>query len=948
MSVQKNSLDALLPFYGGDGRGKLFTVFNYRGTEFRLPLNSAANPESIEGSVLHNLMLNKNYDDASKSSGMKGSDSDNDMHNQFVDFVVRVAEFHRSIDSPVGVGSTVSEVEDELRRAADQALNTKASTLKRKIGGVFNIDQTAHAGKPTLRQDTGITNDATLFDYLNALMLSESKYIKPDDVRDATSLARAVPRPVFSDGSSNFGEELKTYVGDCDGSADGTLCLLTFWDPSNPKTSAGRAIKNLLGSNPENMKKVTDTLSTKLTDTLVNYAVAFYSAVAVVGDATADLKAKFSELKREDNGTRNDLRSNLVESLIRGATEAVKSAVGDVTSGSFTTLSVPAAYDLYTNVFARWGDLDPDVRAFYSQQVQLFRRHSMTASEWKVVEDPTSVSVTTLDRSLYRLNLVKSVAGAKDTRFEATLPFVPASVTGLWYTDASGMKQKIERGKYGANVLKVLYRAVYNGAVPQVSGSEGKASVSLNASGLPRLSKFDLNDSTLVRHVVLAKKQEQAKVSARASSSRPADGSFDDILQDMTSGLRYQRDSAGRLFREENGSKVYYDEDGDGVAKALAASSSCFTTGVGVKGDCDEVFRCLLSGDPTNLSKCLSMLRNRDMFQVAAEEFTKMEPNIARRILKTFGIRQGTEFNAELGRKIYVPETYDNWVAEVVNKSAENKLMSVEARDAILSNTGLASYLQGLLSMVRSNPAILNKDLVSGTKVSASEAVPDYLKQLGIQWFVSPVAQGSSAAVSLGADLLKSGIVMSPLEVKTPLPVPLALAMANVSVNKGNLFPMMAGGNPSLYKKRANDGMISNSEMLRNMFTVAFEEMARNGKELVEEDKERIYEAIGKVNKLEGQLLQFLDYMQVYNDLQAAMRANGSFTKEQEQLSLADLKRTSATAAYLLEASSDLEGCISRNVQSQSTLTSDLVGKVYKALTDAAVGKQNPVIAPVL
>jgi len=194
---------------------------------------------------------------------------------------------------------------------------------------------------------------------------------------------------------------------------------------------------------------------------------------------------------------------------------------------------------------------------------------------------------------------------------------------------------------------------------------------------------------------------------------------------------------------------------------------------------------------------------------------------------------------------------------------------------------------------------------------------------------------------------LKSGIVLSPLEVKTPLPVPLALAMANVSVNKGNLFPMMAGGNPTLYKKRANDGMISNSEMLRNMFTVAFEEMSRNGKELVDEDKERIYEAIAKVNKLEGQLLQFLEYMQVYNDLQAALRANGSFTKEHEQMSLADLKRNSSTAAYLLEASSDLEGCIARNVQSQSSLTSDLIGKVYKALTDAAVGKQNPVIAPV-
>jgi hypothetical protein len=258
-----------------------------------------------------------------------------------------------------------------------------------------------------------------------------------------------------------------------------------------------------------------------------------------------------------------------------------------------------------------------------------------------------------------------------------------------------------------------------------------------------------------------------------------------------------------------------------------------------------------------------------------------------------------------------------------------------------------------MLTMLRANPVILNIDLKTSapsTTSATAEPVPDYLKALGINWFVSPVAPGSSAAVSLGAELLKSSIVMSPLEVRTPLPVPLALTMGNVSLNRGNpLLPgfAMAGGNPSLYKKRASDGMISNSEMLNNMFAVAFDEMRKNGKELVADDVARINTAIGKVNKLEGQMLQLLEYMQVYNDLQAVLRANGSFTKEHEKLTLADLKRKSATAAYLLEASSDLEGSLSSNIQRQNTITSDLIGKVYKALTDAAVGKQNSGIGPV-
>ena len=100
MAATTNTMyDDLAPFFGSEAkRARLFVALNYRGTQFRVPLNTAENPDTLMNEPIWQLMLAKNYT-STENSGDKVISKD------FITFVQNVASFHHKLDKSQNTSS---------------------------------------------------------------------------------------------------------------------------------------------------------------------------------------------------------------------------------------------------------------------------------------------------------------------------------------------------------------------------------------------------------------------------------------------------------------------------------------------------------------------------------------------------------------------------------------------------------------------------------------------------------------------------------------------------------------------------------------------------------------------------------------------------------------------------------------------------------------------------
>ena len=108
-----NFYDDISPFFSNDGRGAQFVHFNYKGNEYESSINTSKNTDSIIGEPLFQLMVANNY--LSKTADQ----NINDIHQDFVDFIVKIALSHRNLDKPstnvTDIMRNVNLVDNELK-----------------------------------------------------------------------------------------------------------------------------------------------------------------------------------------------------------------------------------------------------------------------------------------------------------------------------------------------------------------------------------------------------------------------------------------------------------------------------------------------------------------------------------------------------------------------------------------------------------------------------------------------------------------------------------------------------------------------------------------------------------------------------------------------------------------------------------------------------------------
>ena len=357
--------------------------------------------------------------------------------------------------------------------------------------------------------------------------------------------------------------------------------------------------------------------------------------------------------------------------------------------------------------------------------------------------------------------------------------------------------------------------------------------------------------------------------------------------------------------------------------------------GVGIEKDnangCRMVRDCLLSGNKQNLAACLAMYKDQDMFKVAQREVASMNPKIALQLLKTFGFEVKKETSG-----LYLPPTFEYWMSNILPKTG----LSEETVNTIKSNHQLMQYLRGVVQIIRSNPAILNKDLTKSRTSKYNN------KGAELQTFYQPT-QIKECDMKNMTDLVLQQSVLLSRPVMPALQMPLGMQLGNVNQvvmpNFLNGAYRMNGGG-SKY-----DAQCVNACALESTFKFTLEEMERNGKMLVDEDKARITQAIDKVARREKQLVQLLDDLRLFTKLN---RVNPNSTSTQiTETNLNDITHAARTArdsgSNITEmAIGNLSQSVSGNINETFRLINDIL-KVQQPMVDVIAGRNSSYLSSV-
>jgi hypothetical protein len=586
-------------------------------------------------------------------------------------------------------------------------------------------------------------------------------------------------------------------------------------------------------------------------------------------------------------GQENYLHENMVDLIINAA--MFHRTIDPAGALARMTGATPGVNSILTNVYAVWDELSDSVRKFYMTHLYLLEQ--TTANVWIIPSD-IKAAVAKIRSGDVRLNLTKvdSKNPASDVLFATTLPRLPASVNGFKYSSAAGV-QTVQLAAHTPDFLKDLYMSVYR--TGNMSPPVGGAAPAYRAA----LSAFSLDTEKFIQSTLAASGAPLGAPAAPVVAGPFADN-FDDLYESLTTGVKYIKKSDGLLYRQEPGkSEVQFD-----INEVKEVARGC---GTRTNAACDvSVYRCLLSGEPRNLSSCLNKLKDANMFNVAKKEVDEMSPKVALQLLKTFGFK--VAYDPKLGKN--APPSFEHWVANVLPRSVDN----AETLNAIRGNVQLMNYLNGVVNLIRGNTDLIDQKAVTPTgKTYASKA--------GVSYFVAPPSSGRS---TVGPVVLQQGIL-------TPRSSSLDLSLIQ---RLPNLFGSLRGLSLGNMMGGAHKDLCFNARALAQMFDTTYSEMERHGKVLVDADKQRINDAVKRVNHLEEQLMRINEDIKQFNKLHSIISAGQGL----DEVNLKDVvnSRTQITA----DAISNLVSAATQNVNEQSRLGSDLVFQVQHAILRTLTG----------
>lgn len=571
-----------------------------------------------------------------------------------------------------------------------------------------------------------------------------------------------------------------------------------------------------------------------------------------------------------------------IDGLRQAAPAAGKAPFGAMQSTAMGRAN-NASDKLYQQIYTNFASLDESTRQFYQQLLNIIDVRGNV-----VAQAPTGPNQA-------RLNLLKvDPRNSKSAViFQQTLPLMPA---GTFHVNATGVKLQLD-----GDGLRQFYRNEYLGA----GGFAGQSGGAGLADFFPDWAATPANPNGLdvAKFTAALVYATNKKVQAQDGDVK---GDFDGVY-DLVTGKLYDVDAQGNLTKD--GVVV----DAKSYANDIAAGKvNCYGTNL---ADCDKVFECLLSGDSKRLGRCLAKLRSADMGLVASKEVKDMRPEVALKLLKTFGI----ELREEYGMK--VPMEFLEWRATMESR------VGADAADAIKQNKKLLEYLRQVVHLVRANPEIIgdNRQTLNARKQQAAHS--------GVQpprKFIAP----SVRAVPASTMLLRTipGMVQ---QISMPAPPMLPPGIAGFGYGPVAGFPygLLSGG--------AQGDLTETAQGLQNSFSKVLTDLQNSGKDLVDNDKKLIENAIKKVSKNEKQIRHALNELSAFTKLNDTLK-NGL----PQALELKDIDGSSRLVSVSKNVAT-LNTNVGSLARENQALITQLYNNVFKSLASLRLGVSSSNLVPV-
>lgn len=376
-------------------------------------------------------MLVKNY-----TTPKERDMNDNDIHYQFVDFIVRTALLHKELDRSTSAFPTAKKMSDSFDAAVDLTLNKTLTqidnfdssrspnqevvqniitTVRNSLNGRVGIDDITY--EDLLNTAAGTTpNNAmskTYYDFLCAAVFSLSYQLlnaganKPINAQTISILKNAMNAFVGNCKTTARGIPLPANAGQ-NQSEFGNLCYMTYWNKEDPRNSAVQNLSNLLGRVE---KQVVDAGIMTASDAQTNMdaihrgflndmKIAFETqmlefALQMYRDCGLNDLTDVDNLWNEPQQTpqklinffqhkvmrNSNLRNKLTAGLKTKTHDALLKAVSAAGVPAYRNIgSTPESDHFCSHVLGLWKDLNREAREFYRSQIAVFKRYIMSST----------------------------------------------------------------------------------------------------------------------------------------------------------------------------------------------------------------------------------------------------------------------------------------------------------------------------------------------------------------------------------------------------------------------------------------------------------------------------------------------------------------------------------------------------------------------------------------
>jgi hypothetical protein len=743
------------------------------------PYNAAINAEDDTNKrCLVGLMLAGDY--YVKQPDMR----DEDIHNEFVDFIVETAMWHRTIDRSteayLGL-ETVRKVIDAYIRIMDGGY--KNIVFNGKTFQDFMIVGAEEKNYVMMQPDlnvnvyeslgfnsnfakkviTEIKSDIpvirgmllglmtvayaynTYDEYLQGLRGMGDNFSANAVVNASQILAEVILENTYMDG--NYLRMNAETVA--------PITVLDVMDPDYEKTPSQHLATRLTAIDIQELYGHVANKIKEFFDNWVNLFINKYKQHKL-----PETDAKYGDMEAKWYTTH-------VQGFIYALNEAVQAGVVQYVkqkaAGRYVNLSDPNAFRFHEYMVENYNKMHPDTRNFYAKNIKLFKR---TNGEWHEVTNPCDAKVD--DRSKFRYNLSK-IAGERYPKFGDTIPLVKPGYNAkqFWYTDVNGNVRKILiKNGVGNDVkdhkfLQQLYKDVYYYGPGLLSFTINNETYTLN---LPRdASKYDKTFFNIHSEKLFARQLNEQTRARQLAQKHVSEGNYQ-LIDENWNRWSWNKNTDDYTSRALDGSTpkiVNLD------VKSLIPTDNCESTFLsGDANTCSQyISKCLLGNDKDSLEVCLDFLQRKDFVNIAdsiIENIHKrMHPKIALETLRKLKFRVISHYDSRAKCELKFIESVESWI-DKLREDTKGKNVDI---NGIINNTGFKRYLGQLILLVNNNPGLLNADFANKYAPGIAPPITGFVKDLKIKrhytpkvkMFVSPFRQVIQTPISPMLARLQSG-----------------------------------------------------------------------------------------------------------------------------------------------------------------------------------------------